>query len=77
MSDFDLYILKKYLFIPLLVLCIPILGGPALQCRKPVASARGRFSKGRSTCGEGQGQVARSSLRDFLYRVTTYSSDRF
>jgi hypothetical protein len=25
MSDFDLYILKKYLFIPLLVLCIPIL----------------------------------------------------
>jgi hypothetical protein len=26
MSDFDLYILKKYLFIPLLVLCIPILG---------------------------------------------------
>jgi hypothetical protein len=32
MSDFDLYILKKYLFIPLLVLCIPILGGPTLQC---------------------------------------------
>jgi hypothetical protein len=31
-SDFDLYILKKYLFIPLLVLCIPILWGPALQC---------------------------------------------
>ncbi len=31
MSDFDLYILKKYLFIPLLVLCIPILWGPALQ----------------------------------------------
>jgi hypothetical protein len=26
MSDFDLYILTKYLFIPLLVLCIPILG---------------------------------------------------
>jgi hypothetical protein len=32
MSDFDLYILKKYLFIPLLVLCIPILWRPALQC---------------------------------------------
>jgi hypothetical protein len=32
MSDFDLYVLKKYLFIPLLVLCIPILWGPALQC---------------------------------------------
>ncbi len=32
MSDFYLYILKKYLSIPLLVLCIPILGGPALQC---------------------------------------------
>jgi hypothetical protein len=32
MSGFDLYILKKYLFIPLLVLCIPILWGPALQC---------------------------------------------
>jgi hypothetical protein len=32
MSDFDLYILKKYLFIPLLVSCIPILWGPALQC---------------------------------------------
>jgi len=32
MSDFDLYILKKYLFIPLLVLCIPIQWGPALQC---------------------------------------------
>jgi hypothetical protein len=32
MSDFDLYILKKYLFIPLLVLCTPILLGPALQC---------------------------------------------
>jgi hypothetical protein len=31
-SDFDLYILKKYLVIPLLVLCIPILWGPALQC---------------------------------------------
>jgi hypothetical protein len=31
MSDFDLYILAKYLFIPLLVLCIPILWGPALQ----------------------------------------------
>jgi hypothetical protein len=25
LSDFDLYILKKYLFIPLLVICIPIL----------------------------------------------------
>ncbi len=32
MSDFDLYILKKYIFIPLLVLCIPIQWGPALQC---------------------------------------------
>jgi hypothetical protein len=32
MSDFNLYILKKYLFIPLLVLCIPILWGPAMQC---------------------------------------------
>ncbi len=32
MSDFDLYILKKYLLIPMLVLCIPILGGPSLQC---------------------------------------------
>ncbi len=32
MSDFYLYILKKYIFIPLLVLCIPILWGPALQC---------------------------------------------
>jgi hypothetical protein len=32
MSDFDLYILKKYLLIPLLVLCIPILGRPTLQC---------------------------------------------
>ncbi len=32
MSDFDLYILNKYLFIPLMVLCIPILWGPALQC---------------------------------------------
>ncbi len=32
MSSFDLYILQKYLFIPLLVLCIPILGGPTLQC---------------------------------------------
>ncbi len=31
MSDFDLYTLKKYLFIPLLVSCIPILWGPALQ----------------------------------------------
>jgi hypothetical protein len=31
MSDFDFYILKKYLFIPLLVLCIPILYGPTLQ----------------------------------------------
>ena len=30
MSDFDLYNLMKYLFIPLLVLCIP--GGPTLQC---------------------------------------------
>ncbi len=26
MSDFDLYILKIYIFIPLLVLCIPIHG---------------------------------------------------
>ncbi len=34
MSDFDLDILKKYLFIPLLVLCIPLLGGPTLQCRR-------------------------------------------
>ncbi len=34
MSDFDLYILKKYLFIPLQVLCIPVLWGPALQWRK-------------------------------------------
>jgi hypothetical protein len=32
MSDFDLYILKKYLFIPLLVLCTSILWGLALQC---------------------------------------------
>ncbi len=32
MSDFDLDILKKCLFIPLLVLCILILWGPALQC---------------------------------------------
>jgi hypothetical protein len=32
MSDFDLYILNKYLLLPLLVLCIPILWGPALQC---------------------------------------------
>ncbi len=32
LSDFDLYILKK--FIPLLVLCIPILWGTALQCDK-------------------------------------------
>ncbi len=32
MSDFGLYILKKYLLIPLLVLCIPILWGLALQC---------------------------------------------
>ncbi len=32
MSDFDLYILKKYIFIHLLVLCIPILWGTALQC---------------------------------------------
>jgi hypothetical protein len=39
MSDFDLYILKKYIFIPLLVLCIPILWGPALQCW----SVRGSF----------------------------------
>jgi hypothetical protein len=31
MSDFDLYILKKYQFIPLLVLCIPILWGFAVQ----------------------------------------------
>jgi hypothetical protein len=31
-SDFDFYILKKYLFIPLLVLCVPILWGPPLQC---------------------------------------------
>jgi hypothetical protein len=36
MSDFDHYILKKYLFIPLLVLCIPILWGPALQCSEVV-----------------------------------------
>jgi hypothetical protein len=32
MSDFDLYVVKKYLFIPLLVLCIVILWGLALQC---------------------------------------------
>jgi hypothetical protein len=32
MSDFDLYIFKNYLFIPLLVLFIPIQWGPALQC---------------------------------------------
>jgi hypothetical protein len=32
MSDIDLYILKKYLFIPLLLLSIPILWSPALQC---------------------------------------------
>jgi hypothetical protein len=37
MSDFDLYILKKYLFIPLLVLCVPIRWGPALQCNIPVS----------------------------------------
>ncbi len=36
MSDFYLYILKKYLFIPLLVLCIPILWGPALQCTERI-----------------------------------------
>jgi hypothetical protein len=33
MSDFDLCILKKCIFIPLLVSCIPILWGPALQCK--------------------------------------------
>jgi hypothetical protein len=32
LSDLDLYILNKYLLIPLLVLCISILLGPALQC---------------------------------------------
>jgi hypothetical protein len=32
MSDFDLYVLKKYLSIPLLVLCIPILWGQTLHC---------------------------------------------
>ena len=35
MSDFDLYILKKYLFIPLLVLCIPIKGR---ECNPPPCS---------------------------------------
>ncbi len=33
MSVFDLYILQKYIFIPLLLLCIPILWGTALQCK--------------------------------------------
>ncbi len=28
----DLYVLEKYIFIPLLVLHIPILWGPDLQC---------------------------------------------
>jgi hypothetical protein len=32
MSDFDLYILEKYIFIPLLVLHILIQWGPDLQC---------------------------------------------
>ncbi len=32
MSDFDFYLRKKYLLISLLVLCVPILGGPVLQC---------------------------------------------
>ncbi len=40
-SDFDLYIPKKYLFICLLMLCIPILWGPALQCS---ASRKYRFT---------------------------------
>jgi hypothetical protein len=38
MSDFYLFILKKYLFIPLLVLCIPILWGLALQCTLDISS---------------------------------------
>ncbi len=35
LSDFDLYILNKYLFIPLLVLCIPILWGPTRDTLGP------------------------------------------
>ncbi len=47
MSNFDLYILKKYLFIPLLVLCIPILGGPTLQCMAPRPSPLAKLIKAR------------------------------
>jgi hypothetical protein len=44
MSDFDLNILKKYLFIPLLVLCIPILWGPALgTIKSDCKTSRGRL----------------------------------
>ncbi len=39
MSDFNLYLRKKILYIPLLVLCIPILRGPALQCMHNVQHA--------------------------------------
>ncbi len=45
MSDFDLYILKKYLFIPLRVLCIPILWGPALQCTSAIKAPSLHLSK--------------------------------
>jgi hypothetical protein len=36
MSDFDLYILKKYLCIPLLALCVPILGGTLVFVQIPI-----------------------------------------
>jgi hypothetical protein len=42
MSDFDLYILKKYLFIPLLVLCYVM--GPSFAVRAP-SRPRPSFSR--------------------------------
>ncbi len=51
LSDFDLYIFNKYLFIPLLVLCIPILWGPALQCGYVMFEHRRCFGVRRSSVG--------------------------